>query len=163
MMIHEIHQGILKHKKKKRVGRGIGSGHGKTSGRGHKGQGALAGWSAAGIFQGGTQPLIRRIPKRGFHNRCALSVYAVNVGDLEALFEAGSEVGAAELKAAGIAKHRYDVLKILGDGDLTKKLTVKAHKFSASAAEKIKAAGGEVVIVPGPAPVERNKGRAAKS
>lgn len=159
MMLHEVNKGVEKHKKRKRVGRGIGSGHGKTSGRGHKGQGALAGWSAAGIFQGGTQPLIRRIPKRGFHNRGADTVYAINVEDLENIFEAGAEVSPESLKAAGVGKHRYDFLKILGNGELTKKLTVKAHKFSGSAEEKIKAAGGEVVVLPGPAPVVKNKMR----
>lgn len=156
MMLHDVNRGIHKHKRKKRVGRGIGSGHGKTSGRGHKGQGALAGWSAAGIFQGGTAPLIRRIPKRGFHNRAEKDVYAVNVGDLEALFEAGSEITPELLKAVGIAKHRYDFLKILGDGELTKKLKISAHRFSKSALEKIQKAGGEAVVLPGPAPVVKN-------
>jgi len=92
MKLSDINRGIHKHKKRKRVGRGAGSGHGKTSGRGHKGQGQLAGWSASPIFEGGASPLIRRIPKRGFHNAWAKIVVAVNVGALEESFKAGDEV-----------------------------------------------------------------------
>ncbi|HEY1064455.1 MAG TPA: 50S ribosomal protein L15 [Pirellulales bacterium] len=157
MMIHDVNQGIKKNKKKKRVGRGLGSGHGKTSSRGHKGQGQLAGWAAAGIFQGGTQPLIRRIPKRGFHNRHARSVYAINVGDLDGIFQAGEEVSKETLKAKGIVKFEYEFLKILGDGEVETKLVVKAHQFSASAKAKLEAVGAEVVVLPGPAPVVKNK------
>src|SRR5271163_3759156 len=127
MNLHDIHRGILKHKKKKRVGRGKGSGHGKTSGRGHKGQGALAGWSAPPIFEGGASPLIRRIPKRGFHNQWERIVAVVNVGDLENNFESGEEVNAESLKAKNLAKGNYEELKVLGDGELTKKLKVSAH------------------------------------
>jgi len=158
MNLHDVNRGIQKHKKKSRVGRGSGSGHGKTSGRGHKGQGQLAGWTLHPAFEGGQMPLYRRIPKRGFNNRWALTVRTVNVGDLNESFEAGTEITPELLKDA--AKGVYDVLKILGDGDVTKKFKVVAHRFSKSAEEKIKAAGGEIVILPGPAPVVKGVKRA---
>jgi large subunit ribosomal protein L15 len=147
MNLHDVNAGIKKNKKKKRVGRGPGSGHGKTSGRGHKGQGQLAGWSAAPIFEGGASPLIRRIPKRGFHNRFGLIVASVNVGQLDAAFEAGEEVTLRALKTKNLAKGRFDVLKVLGGGELTKKLTISAHRFSASALEKIQTAGGQANVL----------------
>ena len=147
MNLHDVNAGIKKNKKKKRVGRGPGSGHGKTSGRGHKGQGQLAGWSASPIFEGGASPLIRRIPKRGFHNRFGLIVASVNVGQLDAAFEAGEEVTLRSLKTKNLAKGRYDVLKVLGGGELTKKLKISAHRFSASALEKIEAAGGQANVL----------------
>jgi large subunit ribosomal protein L15 len=147
MNLSDVNSGIKKNKKKKRVGRGPGSGHGKTSGRGHKGQGALAGWSASPIFEGGASPLIRRIPKRGFHNRFGLTVAVVNVGQLDAAFEAGEEVTLRALKTKNLAKGRYDLLKVLGAGQLTKKLTISAHRFSASALEKIQTAGGQANVL----------------
>jgi large subunit ribosomal protein L15 len=143
MNLADVNRGIHKHKKRKRVGRGPGSGHGKTSGRGHKGQGQLAGWSAPAIFEGGASPLIRRIPKRGFHNAFAKSVAAVNVGDLDKAFADGDEITLEILAKKDLAKGRYDELKILGNGQLTKKLKITAHRFSAQALEKIKKAGGE--------------------
>jgi large subunit ribosomal protein L15 len=142
MSLHEVHQGIHKHKKSRRIGRGTGSGRGKTSGKGHKGQIARAGWKTLPIFQGGGSPLVRRIPKRGFTNIFALDVAEVNVSDLEALFDAGATVSPESLAEKGMLKKRYDVLKVLGNGELTKKLTVSAHRFSASAREKIEKAGG---------------------
>ncbi len=157
MNLHDVNVGIKKNKKRKRVGRGVGSGHGKTSGRGHKGQGQLAGWSASPIFEGGASPLIRRIPKRGFHNQWGDVVVVVNVGDLEAVFDAGDEVTPDALKQKNLAKGRYDVLKILGDGELKKRLKISAHSFSASALEKIKQAGGEVVVLSRPKPVVKAK------
>ena len=157
MNLNDVHRGIRKHKKRKRVGRGPGSGHGKTSGRGHKGQGARAGFSAHPTFEGGQMPLVRRVPKRGFNNRWALIVATVNVGDLEGAFDDGAEVTPDALKQKNLAKCRYDVLKVLGDGPLTKKLTVSAHRFSKSALEKIQQAGGEAVVLPGKAPVVKNK------
>lgn len=166
MSLHEIHQGVHKHRRPDRKGRGIGSGQGKTAGRGHKGQFARAGWKARPIFQGGSTPLVRRIPKRGFTNSGALVVAEINVGDLEELFESGATVTPDGLRAAGIVKQRFDVLKVLGDGELTKKLNVSAHRFSTSAKEKIEKAGGTVTIVPGPTPVavkqsakKNNKGK----
>ena len=159
MNLNDVHRGIRKHKKRKRLGRGTGSGHGKTCGRGSKGQRSRAGWSRHPTFEGGRMPLVRRVPKRGFHNRWALSVAVVNVGDLEAKFQDGDEVGPDTLKAMNLAKGRFDLLKILGDGQLTKKLTVSAHRFSKSAREKIEQAGGQVVVLPGIAPVVKNKQR----
>jgi len=157
MNLNDVHRGITKYKKRKRIGRGPGSGHGKTSGRGHKGQGARAGYSSHPTFEGGQMPLVRRIPKRGFNNRWAQTVMIVNLDDLESRFEDGAEVTPETLRANNLAKGRYDVLKVLGDGELTKKLKVSAHKFSRSALDKIKKAGGETIVLPGKAPVVKNK------
>ncbi len=162
MNLDDVNRGITKNKKRKRIGRGTGSGHGKTCGRGHKGQRSRAGYSVHPTFEGGQMPLVRRVPKRGFNNRWALSVMTVNIGDLEMAFDEGAEVTPASLKEKSLAKQRYDVLKILGDGPLTKKLKVAAHRFSKSAKEKIEQAGGEVVILPGKAPVVKNKMRGPK-
>lgn len=161
MSLHEINQGIHKHKRPNRKGRGIGSGQGKTAGRGHKGQFARAGWKALPIFQGGGSPLVRRVPKRGFTNAGALVVAEINVGDLEDLVDSGASVTPESLHNAGIVKKRFDVLKVLGDGELKKKLNVSAHRFSATARQKIEAAGGAVTIIPGTASV-REKQLAAK-
>jgi len=152
MKINEVHQGIQKHTKRRRIGRGTGSGRGKTSGRGHKGQKSRSGWSRPPAFQGGTMPLVRRVPKRGFNNRFALTVVTVNVGDLERVFEAGDEVTPESLREKSLAKRRYDVLKILGDGELTKKLKVSANRFSKTAREKIEKAGGEAIELAGKTP-----------
>jgi len=157
MNLDDVHRGIHKHKKRRRPGRGPGSGLGKTAGRGHKGQASRAGWSRHPTFEGGQMPLVRRIPKRGFHNRWGLRVAVVNVGDLEETFEAGAEVNPQTLKEKNLAKGRYDVLKVLGDGELSKKLTVSAHRFSRSALEKIQKAGGEAIVLPGKQPVAKNK------
>lgn len=162
MSLHEINVGVEKHKRPNRKGRGLGSGQGKTAGRGHKGQFARSGWKGLSIFQGGGSPLVRRIPKRGFTNSWALTVAEINVGDLEELFEAGSAVSPDGLKAAGILKKRFDLLKVLGDGELTKKLNVSAHRFSAAAKDKIEKAGGSVTILPGRTPVDVKK-KAAKA
>jgi large subunit ribosomal protein L15 len=157
MNVNDIHRGIHKNRPRKRRGRGIGSGHGKTSGRGHKGQGSRSGVSFLSIFQGGTMPLVRRIPKRGFHNRWAQRVAIVNVGDLEAAFAAGDEVTPQTLVGRSLARGSYDELKVLGNGELTKKLSVSAHRFSKSAADKISQAGGQIIVLPGKAPVEKKK------
>ncbi len=162
MNINDVHRGIHKNKKRMRIGRGIGSGKGKTSGRGHKGQGQLAGWSAPSTFEGARQPLIRQIPKRGFHNMWGKVVGTINVGELDAAFKAGEEVTLATLKAAGLCKRPCDALKILGNGELKTKLKITAHSFSESALEKIKSAGGEAVKIPGPKPVVRKKPRPGK-
>lgn len=161
MNLNDVHTGIKKFKKRRRIGRGPGSGHGKTAGRGHKGQRSRAGWSRQVTFQGGTMPMVRRIPKRGFTNSFAPKVAVLNVGDLERTFAAGDEVSPESIKSTPLMGHRYDVLKILGDGEITKKLKVSAHRFSKSAEEKIKAAGGEIVVIPGPVPVEEKKKAAA--
>lgn len=157
MDFNEVHSGIQKNRKRKRIGRGTGSGHGKTSGRGHKGAKSRAGYSRNPIFEGGRMPIVRRVPKRGFFNKFAVTVVAINIADLEREFAAGDEVTPDTLRAKGLAKRRYDELKVLGTGDLTKKLTVSAHRFSASAKEKIEGAGGSCVIIPGKTPVEEKK------
>jgi large subunit ribosomal protein L15 len=145
MIIDDVHRGIQKRKKRKRVGRGPGSGHGKTCGRGHKGEGSRSGRKRRTGFAGGSMPLARLIAKRGFNNnRFADRVLALNVGLLEDRFESGEEVSPATLKERGLVKGRFDAIKVLGSGNLTKKLTVKAHRFSRSAEEKIAAAGGTV-------------------
>lgn len=157
MNLNDVHQGIQKNKKRKRIGRGPGSGHGKTSGRGHKGQRSRSGFSMHPTFEGGQMPLVRRIPKRGFNNQWATPVVIVNIRDLEARFEAGEEVTPETLRQRNLAQGRGAEIKVLGEGELTKKLTVSAHRFSGSAKAKIEAAGGTVVIVPGKAPVVKNK------
>ena len=157
MNLNDVHRGIKKHKKRKRVGRGTGSGRGKTCGRGHKGQGSRAGYSVHPTFEGGQMPLVRRIPKRGFHNRWAPTVAIVNLRDLESRFDDGDEVNPETLRASNLAKGRYDLLKVLAAGELTKRLKVSAHKFSQQAVEKIEKAGGEAVVLPGKAPVVKNK------
>ena len=135
-----------------RIGRGVGSGLGKTSGRGQKGQKARSKGNINKLhFQGGQTPLQRRLPKRGFRNPLAPIVVNVNVGDLER-FDAGATVNAESLRAQKIVRGRFDVLKILGTGELTKAITVTAHRFSKSAAEKIEKAGGKAVTLAAPAP-----------
>jgi large subunit ribosomal protein L15 len=163
MILDDVHRGIKKNRKRKRLGRGPGSGHGKTSGRGHKGQGSRAGNSRLVTFQGGAMPLVRRVPKRGFNNRWSLRVAVVNVSDLENSFEAGDEVTLETLAARNLARGRFDVFKVLGAGELTKKLKVSAHRFSKTAQEKIEKAGGEVVIVPGKTSVEEKKKQQSQS
>ena len=134
MILNDVHQGIQKNKKRKRVGRGPGSGHGKTSSRGHKGYGSRAGSSKRLGHEGGQMPLFRRVAKRGFNNaQFAVTVAVVNVCDLDAAFEDGAEVTPEILKARGLAKGKFDEVKILGNGELTKKLSVSAHRFSKSA------------------------------
>jgi large subunit ribosomal protein L15 len=126
---------------KKRVGRGPGSGHGKTAGRGEKGQKSRSGFSRQLGFEGGQMPLHRRLPKRGFTNIFRKEIAIVNVSDLER-FDNGATVDEAALRQAGLIKGRADGVKILGDGKLTKKLTVQATKFSSAARSQIEAAGG---------------------
>lgn len=139
-------------KERTRVGRGTGSGLGKTSGRGQKGQKARSKGNINKLhFQGGQTPLQRRLPKRGFRNPLAAVVANVNVGDLER-FDAGASVDAAALRAQRLVRGRFDILKILGTGELTKAVTVTAHKFSKSASEKIEKAGGKAVVLAPPAP-----------
>lgn len=161
MNLDQVHRGIKKHKRRKRIGRGTGSGRGKTSTRGHKGQGQLAGWSQHPAFEGGQLPLSRRIPKRGFNNRWALVIASVNVGALEAAFKTGEEVTPDSIREHGLATGRFDQLKILGYGELKKKLKISAHRFSQSARDKIAQAGGEVIELPGAAPVAKGEKRSA--
>jgi large subunit ribosomal protein L15 len=150
MMIHEITKLVGKHKKRKRVGRGIGSGHGKTAGRGTKGMGSRSGYggSVSPLFEGGQLEYFRRIPKRGFSNYHFRTEYnIVNLGVIEANFESGATVDAAALERAGLIKHSKLPLKVLGNGELSKKVTVAAAKFSASARQKIESAGGSCQVL----------------
>jgi len=134
-------------KNRKRVGRGPGSGNGKTSGKGHKGQNARSGGGVRPGFEGGQLPLYRRLSKRGFNNYNFRTVYAtVNVGDLER-FEEGTEITKELLIETGLVKKELDGIKILGNGNLTKKLTVKANKFSDTAKEKIENVGGTIEVI----------------
>jgi large subunit ribosomal protein L15 len=149
MQLHDVHVGIHKNKKKKRVGRGPGSGHGKTSGKGHKGHASRQGFKLSPLFEGGQMPLARRVPKRGFVNGAFKKDFAiVNLSSLDACYDAGAVIDEAALRARGLVKGRHDDgVKILGDGEITKPLTVHAQKFSESAAAKITAAGGQAVVV----------------
>lgn len=162
MNLNDVHRGIQKNKSRKRVGRGPGSGHGRTATRGSKGQGSRSGSSVSPVFEGGQMPLVRRIPKRGFNNRWAETVVAVNLSVLERNFQTGEEVSPESLQSKSILRGEYDYLKVLGDGDLTKNLKIIAHKFSKSAVEKIEKAGGQVVVLPGKKPVVKNKMKAKK-
>ncbi len=150
MQLHEVHQGIHRRKKRKRVGRGTGSGHGKTSSKGHKGHASRQGFKLSPLFEGGQMPLARRIPKRGFFNGKFKKRYAiVNLDDLELRFEAGAIVDEAAMRAKGLVKgQEFDGIKVLGDGTPTKALEVRATRFSASATAKIAAAGGKAVVTP---------------
>lgn len=128
---------------KKRVGRGQGSGHGKTAGRGHKGAQSRSGFSFKRGFEGGQMPLHRRVPKRGFHNPFRIEYEVVNVDTLADRFEAGTVITPETLLAAGMVTGNSPI-KVLARGDVTKALTIRAHKFSGKAAEKIAAAGGQI-------------------
>jgi len=144
MQIAEITQLAGKNKKRRRLGRGTGSGHGKTCGRGHNGGGSRAGWKSRGMAEGGQMPLFRRLPKRGFNNALFATRYnIVNVGDLDKKFDAGANVNQAALVEAGLIRNNGWKLKVLADGELSKPLVVEAARFSVKAAEKITAAGGQ--------------------
>ena len=147
MKLHELRPSEGAFKTSKRLGRGTGSGLGKTSGKGHKGQNARSGGGVRPGFEGGQLPLFRRLPKRGFSNAMFKVEYAtINVSDLEK-FEEGAVVTPELLKEMGILKKQLAGVKVLGNGELTKKLTVKAHKFSGSAVEKIEAIGGKAEVI----------------
>ncbi len=143
MELNNLKPAIGSTKNRKRIGRGIGSGHGKTSTKGHKGQKARSGGSIKAGFEGGQMPLQRRLPKRGFTPLTRKDYAVVNLTQLDA-FEKGSAVDVAAMIKAGLVKRLRDGVKILATGELTKALTVKAHKFSATAKEKILAAGGSI-------------------
>ena len=161
MDLSTVHQGVHKHRKKKRVGRGIGSGHGKTSTRGSKGQWASAGAKKpTALFEGGQMQLFRRIPKRGFsHATWDRKFLIVNVGDIDRRFKEGDTVDQEALKKVGLAKGPADGVRILGTGELTKSLTFRAHHFSKSAREKITARGGTAEVIPPPKKPVKNKMR----
>lgn len=145
MNITEITKLAGAHKRRKRVGRGTGSGSGKTAGRGNKGFGQRSGWRQRGLQEGGQMPSFRRMPKRGFNNAQFTTKYnIVNVSSLEDRFDAGAHVTLQALQEVGLIRNTKLPVKILGDGDLTKKMTVDATKFSKTAREKITSAGGEV-------------------
>ena len=147
MKLHELEKNIGAKHSKKRVGRGPGSGLGKTSGRGQKGQKARSGASINPVFEGGQLPLYRRLPKRGFSNHLFKTEYAtINVEDLNR-FENGTVVTPAMLKEQGIIKKQLKGIKVLGNGKLEKKLTIQAHKFSSSALEKIKESGSKAEVI----------------
>ena len=147
MNLHEMKSTPGSRSSRKRVGRGAGSGLGKTSGRGHKGQYARSGHKHKPGFEGGQMRLVRRLPKRGFTNSRTRRLEPVNVGDLEARFEAGAEITMTQLLSAGLLRSSPHGIKILGAGELSKKLIVKANAFSASARTKIEAAGGACEVV----------------
>ena len=146
MKMHELAPALGSTKEAKRIGRGHGSGNGKTAGKGHKGQKARAGHGMRAGFEGGQMPLQRRVPKRGFNNIFAEEWLAINVSALE-VFEDGTVVDAAALTAKGIIKKANLPIKVLGNGKLTKKLEVKLNAYSASATEKINAAGGKAEVI----------------
>ena len=148
MKMHELRPAEGARTSAKRLGRGIGSGLGKTSGKGHKGQNARSGGGVRPGFEGGQMPLVRRIPKRGFNNRFRKVYSIVNISALEAKFENGAVVDAEALIVSGILSKIEDAgVKVLGGGELTKALTVKADKFSASAKEAIEKAGGSLEVL----------------
>ena len=147
MKLHELEKNIGATHAKKRVGRGSGSGLGKTSGRGQKGQKARSGGGVNPVFEGGQLPLYRRIPKRGFSNHMFKTTYAVVNLDQLNVFENGTVVTPALLREAGIVKNQLDGIKVLGNGNLEKKLTIQANKFSTSALEKIKEAGSKAEVI----------------
>ena len=146
MKLHELKPAFGSTTAPKRLGRGIGSGLGKTSGKGHKGAKARSGGGKRPGFEGGQMPLTMRLPKRGFTNKWATEYVAINVSALN-IFEDGDVVGPVELIQAGIIKKLEDGIKIMGNGELTKKLTVQAMKFTATAKEKIEAAGGNCEVI----------------
>ena len=147
MKLHELQPAAGSVKDVKRIGRGHGSGQGKTAGKGHKGQKARSGGSIRPGFEGGQMPLQRRMPKRGFNNIFAKEFATVNVSELEKRFENGAVVDAEALIKSGAIKDAKDGIKILGNGELSKNITVKAVKFTASAKEKIEKAGGTAEVI----------------
>ena len=147
MKLHELEKNIGATHRRKRVGRGAGSGLGKTSGTGHKGQKSRSGVSIPATFEGGQLPLYRRLPKRGFSNAKFKTEFAVvNVCDLN-IFEDGTVVSPAMLKEVGLVKKQLNGIKVLGNGTLEKKLTIQANKFSKSAVEKIEASGSKIEVI----------------
>jgi large subunit ribosomal protein L15 len=178
MRLHDIKPNPGSKHRRKRLGRGESSGTGKTAGRGHKGQKSRSGGGVRLSFEGGQMPIYRRLPKRGFNNAAFKTQYAVvNVGLLEERFDAGATIDEEALRKAGIVKGRYDGVKILGDGDVSKKFTISVAKVSASAREKLEKAGGSISEVapaadatppkakakPAPAPVAAEAPAAAES
>lgn len=148
MRLHELYPFPEEYKQRKRIGRGSGSGWGKTSGKGHKGQNSRSGGGVRPGFEGGQMPLARRLPKRGFKNRFREEYAAVNIGQLITMFEGKDEITLADIYERGIAA-KGAAVKVLGVGEVTKAVTVEAHRFSASAADKIQKAGGTAKAIEG--------------
>ncbi len=146
MKLHELSPAEGSSKERKRIGRGHGSGQGKTAGKGHKGQNARSGGGVRPGFEGGQMPLARRIPKRGFNNIFGTTYAVINVSDLEKFVD-GTTVDTEILKASGLVKKTCDGIKVLGNGEITKKITVKAAAFSQTAKEKIEKAGGKAEVI----------------
>jgi large subunit ribosomal protein L15 len=146
MRLHELYAFPEEYKNRKRIGRGSGSGWGKTSAKGHKGQNARSGGGVRPGFEGGQMPLARRLPKRGFKNPFREEYVAVNVGKLIALFEGKDEITVADMYERGVVKNGAPI-KVLGTGDVDKAVTIEAHRFSASAADKIAKAGGNAKAI----------------
>lgn len=147
MKLHELSPVEGSKKGSRRIGRGHGSGWGKTAGKGHKGQKARSGGTIRPGFEGGQMPLQRRLPKRGFNNIFAKNVVAINLSTLNRKFNDGDTVDTEALKAAGVVKNGFDAIKVLGNGKLDKKLTVKVSAFSESAKAAIEAAGGKAEVI----------------
>ena len=147
MKLHELSPADGSKKSARRVGRGHGSGWGKTAGKGHKGQKARSGGGVRPGFEGGQMPLQRRVPKRGFNNIFADKVVTVNLSDLNRKFENGADVTVETLIAAGLVKNSFDAVKVLGNGKLEKKLNVKVSAYSESAKAAIEAAGGKAEVI----------------
>jgi len=147
MELHDLHPAKGAKKSRKRIGRGPGSGTGKTAGKGHKGQKSRSGYSRRYGFEGGQMPLVRRIPKRGFTNIFRVEFQVVNLRDLDRVFSDGDTVSVEALVEKGLVRGGKKLVKVLGDGELTKKLTVQVHKFSASAKAGIEKAGGSCEVV----------------
>lgn len=164
MKLHEL-ENTVPRQARKRVGRGDGSGHGRTAGRGDKGAGARTGHKNRPYFEGGQIPLIRRLPKRGFKNPNHIEFEVVNLNVLEENFEAGAVINAEELQKRGLMNKTVRPLKILGDGEITKALTITADKFSEAAKQKIEAAGGKCneIVKAVYNEIERRKARAAEA
>jgi large subunit ribosomal protein L15 len=148
MNLEEVNDGVVTNRPRKRIGRGVGSKTGKTAGRGSKGHTSRSGYSRHPMFNGGDTPIYMRTPKRGFHNKFAVRVVGINVGEIDPAFNAGDEVTPSAIRDKGLVKVRFDELKILGDGELTKKLNFVVTRISESAKQKIEAAGGTVRLIP---------------
>ena len=147
MNLEEVNEGIETNRARKRIGRGVGSKTGKTSGRGRDGHKSRSGYSRHPMFSGSDTPIYMRTPKRGFNNRFATDVVGVTVGAINGAFEEGSEITPADIRHRGLVKVRFDELKILGDGEVTKKLNLVVTRISQSAKAKVEAAGGTVKVV----------------
>ena len=146
MKLNDLFPAVGSTRAPKRLGRGIGSGLGKTSGKGHKGAKARSGGGKRPGFEGGQMPLYRRLPRRGFHNHFRIEYAAINISSLD-VFEDGATVNPEDLIIAGIIKNPMDGIKIMGNGEIDRKLTVRAQKFTAAAKEKIEAAGGKAEVI----------------